>query len=263
MKYQEAARVTGNRPIEGAYHELWLEAPRIAAAVEPGQFVHLRLPLLPQRILRRPFSVADAESESGRLRIVYKAVGEGTRHLASVQAGAVADLLGPLGRGFAVPRPGRPLVIVAGGYGCAATYLLARRCPVPPVCLFGARTADDLLMLAEFTALGCDVRVATDDGSRGHAGVVTELLEACLSQPGGTSQAIAACGPNPMLRAVAEIVRRAGIDAELSLDHAMCCGVGACFACVIKLRADTPEGWEYVRTCTDGPVFPASRTVWN
>jgi dihydroorotate dehydrogenase electron transfer subunit len=263
MKHQEVAAIEANRVLRGLYHELRLHAPRIAGGVQPGQFVHLRLPLQEQRLLRRPFSVCDADPVAGSLRIVYKIVGEGTRHLADVPAGERADLLGPLGRGFSVPAPGRPLILVAGGYGCAATYLLARRCPTPPLCLFGARTEADLLLVDEFRALGCEVRIATDDGSLGHGGVVTDLLAVALAEAGAAAPAVAACGPHPMLRAVAATVARAGLDAEVSLDHVMCCGVGACFACVVKQRADNPAGWEYVRTCTDGPVFLASRTVWD
>jgi dihydroorotate dehydrogenase electron transfer subunit len=186
--------------------------------------------------------------------------------LARQPAGVVADLLGPLGRGFTIPADPAVLpVIVAGGYGCAATYLLARRCAAgrPPVCLFGARTRDDLLLVAEFQALGCDVRIATDDGSAGRAGFVTLLLAELLDTPGAGPFSIHACGPNPMLKAVTGLVLARGLDAEISLDHAMCCGVGACFACVVKRKAANADGWEYSRTCIDGPVFPASETVWD
>ncbi len=263
MKFQEESDILRNGPRHGSYCQLDVAAPQIAAATAPGQFVHLRIPLLTHRLLRRPFSIYDVDPAAGTLSIIYKIVGEGTQQLAQLPAGVGTSLLGPLGHGYTVPPSGVRPVIVAGGYGCAATYLLAKRSPERAVCLFGARTAADLLLIEEFQALGCEVRIATDDGSRGHRGFVTDLLAQHLSETGGAAEAVYACGPNPMLRAVGKVVAARGLDAEISLDHAMCCGVGACFACVIKQRAANPDGWEYVRTCTDGPVFRASTTVWD
>jgi len=263
QKQQQTGAILANRRLTDAYFQVDLHAPRVAPLVRPGQFVHVRMPALEHRLLRRPFSVFNVEPGTGRLSIIYKVVGEGTRHLAALGPDEALDVLGPLGVGFTLPgRDAVRPVIVAGGYGAAATYLLARRSPVPCLCLLGGRTAEDVLLQAEFEALGCAVRLATDDGSAGHAGVVTELLEAALDE-GGTNSPIYACGPNPMLREVARILLARGLDAEVSLDHVMCCGVGACFACVVKMRAENEAGWEYVRTCLDGPVFRASRIYWE
>ncbi len=265
MKFQVQAEILRNRPIAAGYYQIDLRAPQIAAAARPGQFVHVRIPLLEHRVLRRPFSIYDADPATGRLSVIYKVVGEGTDVLSRRQEDT-ADLLGPLGNGFTPPDdPGVQPVIVAGGYGCAATYLLAspRFSSRRPLCLFGARSREDLLLVEEFQALGCEVRTATDDGSAGRKGFVTELLRELLEAPAACSLKVFACGPNPMLKAVSTLVLARGLDAEISLDHAMCCGVGACFACVVKRKAETPDGWEYVRTCTDGPVFPASSTVWD
>jgi dihydroorotate dehydrogenase electron transfer subunit len=262
MKFQEDAQILGNRRIQGDYYQIDLATGRIAAQVEPGQFVHLQIPTLEQHILRRPFSVYDVDPASGRLSIIYKIVGEGTRHLSEVKPGTAANLLGPLGRGYTSPTPGSTPIIVAGGYGCAATYLLAKCSPEPGICLIGGKTTGDLLLVDEFTALGTEVRVSTEDGSQGHQGLVTELLDELLaSKP--VAPCIYACGPNPMLKAVGEVALKHGIDAEISLDHVMCCGVGACFTCVIKLKADNEAGWEYVRTCREGPVFKASQAYWE
>ena len=263
MKYQEEAEIVGNVPLQGRYFQLVLRAPAIAQDVQPGQFVHVRIPLLTHRVLRRPFSVCDADPNAGLLRIVYKVVGEGTAQLAKLSAGATANLIGPLGHGFTIPSRESFPVIVAGGYGCAAMYLLARRSPVACLCLFGARTATELILVQEFRNLGCEVRIVTDDGSAGGCGPVTSLLHPVLDQPAALPPRIYACGPHPMLRVLATTARQRGLDAEIALDHVMCCGVGACFACVVKCRSDKPEGWEYVRTCTEGPVFQASETVWD
>lgn len=262
MKLQEDAQILANFKLQADYFQVDLQAPRIASNVHPGQFVHVQFPRFEHRVLRRPFSVYNAVDESGILSIIYKVIGEGTRHLSRLSAGDTANLLGPLGRGFTLPRHGQTPIIVAGGYGCAATYLLARRSPVPCVVLIGGRSSEDLLLTGEFADLGCEVKLATEDGSRGHQGLVTELLAEALDEA-PASPAVYACGPNPMLKAVSDQVLERDLDAEISLDHAMCCGVGACFACVMKMKADTPEGWEYVRTCLEGPVFKASRAYWD
>ncbi len=264
MKYQVESEILANCRIQGDYFQVDFVAPAIARESQPGQFVHVRIPLLEHRVLRRPFSIYNVEPDAGTVSVIYKVVGEGTACLSQAPAGATADLLGPLGRGFTVPSSSDALpVIVAGGYGCAATYLLARRSPRRPVCLFGARTTADLLLVREFRDLGCEVRIATNDGSTGHHGFVTALLEPLLKNAAATPVSVFACGPNPMLKAVAKDLHLHGLDGEISLDHAMCCGVGSCFACVVKRKADNKDGWEYARTCVDGPVFPASQTVWD
>lgn len=262
MKMQEDAAIVGNRVLQGDYYQVDLACPGIAAQVQPGQFVHIKLPLFEHRVLRRPFSVYDVDVETGRLSIIYKIVGEGTAHLATLAPGTTADVMGPLGVGFSEPAADRTPILVAGGYGCAATYLLAKRSPAPCRVLIGGRSRGDILLADAFAALGSEVRIATEDGSQGHHGLVTDLLSEALSAD-PPAPVICACGPNPMLKAVAEIALARGLDAEISLDHAMCCGVGACFACVVKMKADGPDGWKYVRTCLEGPVFKASRTCWD
>ena len=161
--------------------------------------------------------------------------------------------MGPLGQPFS-PLP-QGSAIVAGGYGCAATYLLAKRAESKPIVLIGGRTAGDVLLKEEYEALGCDVRISTDDGSLGTKGRVTSIIPDDIRW-------IASCGPIPMLKALAEIMFQNGIDGELSMDHAMCCGVGACFACVTKVKADTPDGWRYARICSEGPVFRANSLIF-
>jgi len=260
-RVQEKSEIVCQACIQGDYFRVDMLAPGIVPLVRPGQFVHVQLPGFEHRVLRRPFSIFDVDPASSVLSVIYKVVGEGTEHLSGLAPGAGLDLLGPLGQGFSpVPEDVLP-VVVAGGYGCAATYLFARSCGRPCLCLFGGRSAGDLLLVKEFEELGCEVRVSTDDGSAGHRGFVTDLLDDVLDS--AASLSVVACGPNPMLRAVGQIVLARGFDAELSLDHVMCCGVGACFACVIKLKADNEDGWEYVRTCLDGPVFKASDVVWD
>jgi dihydroorotate dehydrogenase electron transfer subunit len=260
-RIQEDAQIQSNRRLQGDYYQVDICAPGIAAATQPGQFAHVQLPRFEHRVLRRPFSIYDVDPATGRLSIIYKIVGEGTAHFATLGKGTALNLLGPLGVGYSsAPADSQPIV-VAGGYGCAATYLFAKRSATPPLVLIGGRSAGDILLQQEFADLGCEVRVSTNDGSQGYHGLVTALLEQALDE----SQApfVVSCGPNPMLYAVARILAERGLDGEVSLDHAMCCGVGACFACVVKMKADNADGWEYVRTCLHGPVFRASTVHWE
>lgn len=253
---QIRAQILSNKRLQGDYFQLDMHAPEIAQEAKPGQFVHVQIPDLEQRVLRRPFSIYDTDAATGRLSLVYKTVGEGTHKLCTIPAGGTLDVIGPNGKGFTVPSDHQKAILVAGGFGCAATFLLAKFAVVKPIVLIGGRSKIDILLLEEYQALGCDVRISTDDGSLGHRGLVTDLLREALAE--FPNAMVATCGPNPMLKAVAAIAP----SAEISLDQPMCCGVGACFACVVKLKADTPDGWRYARSCMEGPVFNATQVWW-
>jgi dihydroorotate dehydrogenase electron transfer subunit len=261
---QEKTTVVQHESFQGDYRLLRVAAPVIGPQVQPGQFVHLRVPRLENAVLRRPFSVFKADDEG--LSILYATVGMGTEALNSVKPGEPVDLLGPLGTGFPTLGNGKTLpVLVAGGYGNAALYLQAKNLPVKGVAFFGGRSAKDILCVDEFKALGWDVRVTTDDGSLGTKGLVTAALDPWLEEhgAGGMEQGIEvfSCGPNPMLKAVGDRALDKGFTAWLSMDRNMACGVGACLTCVIKRKTET--GWEWARCCKDGPVFNAEEILWD
>ena len=257
----ETATVERHEPFTDAYRLLVIEAPGIGPRVQPGQFVHLRLPAPADAILRRPFSVFKADARS--LQIVYKAVGRGTLAMTKLAPGDAVSLIGPLGRGFPMPTPDRVPVLVAGGYGMAALYLLAAKAPSPGIAFFGGRTAADILCVSDFEALGWPVRVATEDGSLGERGRVTDALDGWLRSPAGRRPvAFFACGPNAMLQAVAGRAERLGVPSWISMDRNMGCGVGACLTCVQKVRS--PDGgWTWARCCREGPVFAGGDVVWE
>jgi len=260
-QFQSTAAILANENFQGDYWRLRLQAPDIARTAVAGQFVHLAIPGLEHRVLRRPFSIHNAEPDSGVLTVVYKVVGEGTRALSRCQVGQQADVLGPLGRGFTPAPQGRRPVLVAGGYGCAAVFLLTRTSPEPPIVLLGGRSAVDVILAEEFRQAGAEVRIATDDGSLGTPGRVTVLLDDVLRE---TPDAwLSACGPLPMLKAVAQLTADRTDGVEVSLDEHFCCGVGACFGCVVKVKDSSEQGWRYARSCQEGPVFAASQVVWN
>ena len=253
------AQVKEQRPLTTDYFLLRLAAPEVADAARPGQFVHVRVPGLDEASLRRPFSVYDAAD--GVLSVIYKTIGRGTAQLARLAIGDAVSVIGPLGNGFPLENGGRIPLAVAGGYGVAPLSFFARRIGRPGILLAGARGAADLLCLDDFTNAGWEVRMATQDGSRGMRGLVTGLLDAWLAAHSGVPPEIYACGPDGMLRAVGDRATAAGVRAWLSLDKHMVCGVGACLACVQRLRR--PDGSEWIgRVCHDGPVFEAREILW-
>ena len=170
-------------------------------------------------------------------------------------------MIGPLGHGFTVPPPaGETPLLVAGGYGMAALYLLAQRSPQKGIVFVGGRRRVDILCEAEFRALGWEVRVTTEDASHGELGLVTQALLTELKRrtPG---RKLFACGPSPMLKAVGRLAAEFDRQAELSLDEHMGCGIGVCLACVVPIKAG--DSWEYRRTCTEGPVFDSQQVAWE
>lgn len=253
----EHARVIRQEPYRGDYRLLVVETPDIASVAAPGQFIHIRVPGLESAVLRRPFSLFKAEENT--VSVLFKVVGKGTLAMVNVGEGDEISLIGPLGNGFPV-NAAFP-ILVAGGYGVAPLYFLGTRLATPGILFVGGATADDVLCVEEFQALGWDVRISTDDGSAGTMGLVTEMLDEWLLSDVPDNAEFFACGPDGMLKAVGERGIAAGKPCWLSLDKHMGCGVGACLACVQRIRSkDGSEVW--ARVCKDGPVFEASEIVW-
>ncbi len=247
------------RPLAQGYSVLTFDAPAIAAVAQPGQFVHVRIPNLEMSRLRRPFSIYDADPATGKLYVLYKVVGHGTRQLATLPVGSTMDILGPIGTPFPLNPEGTPY-LVGGGYGVAPLWFLATRLPKKGILFVGGRTAADILETDRFKALGWDVRVATQDGSMGTQGLVTLPLDEALAE--NAQAELYACGPDGMLRAVGERAMRHQIKGWLSLDKHMVCGVGACLACVQKIKRASDGEEVLARVCVDGPVFESREIVW-
>ncbi len=242
------------------YCLLKLFAGEIAHTARPGQFVHLRIPGLEQGSLRRPFSIFN--TDKGLLWILYKSVGRGTEVMKKLEPGEEVKVIGPLGNGFPLQREVES-ILVAGGYGVAPLYFLATRLKRKGVLVVGGRSADDILVTDMFVGMGWRVVVATVDGSSGVKGLVTDPLldELKRVEATGGGCELFVCGPDGMLRAVGELARQYGCKAWLSLDKHMVCGVGACLACVQKLRRSDGSTW-VGRVCSDGPIFEAGEIVW-
>ena len=259
---EQTVSIIANERVTDSYFRLVLHAPQIALLVQPGQFAHVRILPLKDALLRRPFSIFQVAGDT--FSILYKTVGEGTDVLSRMRAGEKVSVIAPLGHGFTVPPAGGEIpLLVAGGYGMAAMYLLAQRSPQKGIVFVGGRRRVDILCEKEFAALGWEVRATTEDGSHGEKGLVTQplLAEIRNSKFEIRNCKLYACGPTPMLKAVGKIAEDFNLPAELSMDEHMCCGVGTCLTCVIPVKAG--DSWEYQRTCTEGPVFDARQIVWN
>jgi dihydroorotate dehydrogenase electron transfer subunit len=256
---EQTVTIVANDRDTDSYFRLVLRAPQIAPLIQPGQFAHVRILPLKDALLRRPFSIFQVAGDT--FSILYKTVGKGTDVLSRMRAGEELSVIAPLGHGFTVPKAGEEIpLLVAGGYGMAAMFLLAQCSPQKGIVFVGGRRRVDILCEREFAALGWEVRVTTEDGSHGEKGLVTHPLIAELKR-GATGKKLFACGPTPMLKAVGKIAEDFNLPAELSMDEHMCCGTGVCLTCVIPVK--TGDGWEYQRTCTEGPVFDSREIVWE
>lgn len=256
--YLEEAQIVEHHAVRKQFFRMVLHAPSIARVARPGQFVHVKIPSLESATLRRPFSIFFTEGD--RLALLYKVVGRGTERLSSAGIGDRISILGPLGNGFPTPASDTPIVLVAGGYGVAPLYFLARTCKRSGTVFIGGKSAAEILAHPEFLKLGWEAHVATEDGGAGFRGYVTEALDQWLRQRQPESLQIFACGPMNMLRAVALLVEKTPWKAWLSLERRMGCGVGACLSCVQRVR---DGGGRWVRVCREGPVFESRQIVWE
>jgi dihydroorotate dehydrogenase electron transfer subunit len=283
---QERGAVIENVRLARDTFRVRIAAPRIAASIVPGQFVMLRLAGYDDPLLGRPLALYDtvvAPDQAGSpfaLDVVYLVQGKLTSRLARFQAGQQLELWGPLGNGFS-PSNREHLIMVAGGIGQTPFLALAQEAlrkrrygiesrapgnwPRRVTLCYGARTAEYLAGVEDFRRLGVEVLISTDDGTAGHHGLVTDLLERVLgtAPDSPNSFQIVTCGPEPMMAAVARLAAARSVPCEVSLETPMACGVGICFSCVTRVKDEAaPSGWDYRRTCVEGPVFDAARIEW-
>ena len=256
--------------------ETWrlrLRCPEIARQILPGQFFMVRLPDETDPLLGRPFALYDIYEEQGQpagIDFGYLVVGKLTSLLQRCAAGDELEVWGPLGNGFPIPPAGH-LMLVAGGIGQTPFLAVAQEAlglqtyGDPPraaetraervsIC-YGVRSADYLAGLDDFEIPGLALHLATDDGSRGHYGFVTDLLTESFDSD-SPPDAVYTCGPEPMMQAVGRMCLARDVPCLLSLETPMACGFGACFSCVTRVK-QADGSWDYRRTCVEGPVFAA------
>jgi dihydroorotate dehydrogenase electron transfer subunit len=275
---QLAVEVVENVKMARDTFRVRFHCPELAARALPGQFVMLRLAGYDDPLIGRPLAVYDViQSSTGEpesIDVIYLVKGKLTTRLVNFQPGQRLDVWGPLGNGFE-PVATKHLVMVAGGIGQTPFVCLAKeylglqsfgapprvpaRCDKATLC-YGGRSADLLAGVEDFKRLGVEVRIATDDGSLGHHGLVTDVLAQVLAESDNECQVVC-CGPEPMMEAVAHVTGTARVPCRVSLETPMACGIGICFTCVAKVR-DESGAWDYKRTCVDGPVFDAELIEW-
>ncbi len=260
-------------------YRLRLHCPQIASKITPGQFFMIRPAGGTDPLLGRPFALYDTiDGADGpeAIDLVYHVIGKMTGLMSAWTGGEAVEFWGPLGNGFPVAAC-RHLMYIGGGIGYTPVLAVAREAlglrtygqparsfqqTAERVTLcYGVRSADQQADLSDLEHIaGLTIRLATDDGSAGHHGLVTELLSESLGS-NEAPDAVYCCGPLPMMQAVGRICEQAGADCWLSLESPMACGFGACFSCVTRVRTDDPDGWDYRRTCVEGPVFKATELV--
>jgi dihydroorotate dehydrogenase electron transfer subunit len=275
--------VVENRRIARDTFLIRLDDPAMARVVRPGQFVMVRPASRPggpcDPLLGRPFALYDVQRDSTgvpvAIDVVYIVLGRGTAALSAKRPGDVVEVWGPLGNGFGPPpEPAGPVAFVAGGIGQTPFPALAKWWlgsadygegpPLPgpfatrATLYYGVRSKDLLAGLDDFREAGVEVKIATDDGTSGHRGFVTDLLAEDLSR-GDRPSRVVGCGPPPMLRTLSALVDRHGLDCDLSLENHMACGFGACFSCVAPIR-QADGSIDLRRVCVEGPIF-SSRSV--
>lgn len=264
MSFSGITEIVWHEKIAPDHYLMRVLAPEIAKKAKPGQFVHVLPGTTMDPLLRRPISLHGIDPVKDTVSLLYRVVGRGTRMMSELPVGGTIDIMGPLGKGFDIPDKINRVVVVGGGIGVAPLLPLLqalKHYKIDTTVLLGAATADYLLGVRQIEGLGHKVEAATDDGTYGHKGFVTDLAARHLQ--GSKPDYFYACGPNPMLSKLAQMMSRAGIPGQVSLEERMGCGVGACLACVCKVKVAGTQQFDYKKVCADGPVFAASEVIFD
>lgn len=252
-------RILSVRNMIGDIYLMRLACPTIARKVQPGQFVNIKVNDEYVPLLRKPFSVCRRNAQEGWIEVLWKIVGKGTKILSGYRGGEVINIIGPLGQGYDIPPDLQTALLVGGGLGVA---------PLPFLCeelqksgknvevFLGAKSVNELSMVDAFKELGVEVFLATEDGSQGKQGLVTDIFLKRLNQMQSTAGGhFYSCGPNPFLRAMMRISEERGIPGQIAIETMMGCGFGICVGCPVRVRDGKSGGGTFMLTCIDGPVF--------
>jgi len=255
MVYTKAlGEVLKNESIATGFYDMVIKTPQARVAAV-GQFVTI---LCGVKTLRRPISICEINASEETLRIVYQIRGEGTQWLSTVKKGDRIDVLGPLGHGFSV-KNAKNVVFVGGGIGTPPLLGAAQNCPEKPDAILGFRNTGAMILTDDFKSACRNVMIATDDGSYGHHGFVTDLLKKRLDE--SECDLVCACGPTPMLKAIAVLAEGKGIKCQVSMEERMGCGIGACLVCVCKIKSGEND-IRHAQVCKYGPVIDSKEVIW-
>ena len=249
-KKQVMAEIIRHTSLSDGIFDMTLKAEEIAKEAKAGQFISVYLNNK-SKILPRPISICGIDKEAGTLRIVYRTVGDGTKELSDYKEGEMVKILGPLGNGFT--QKDKKAILIGGGIGIPPMLELMKQLDCDKTAVLGYRDSD-MFLKDEFEAVG-DVVISTEDGSFGTKGNVIDAIK----EQGVEGSIIYACGPTPMLRGIKAYAEEMGIEAQISMEERMACGVGVCLGCVVKTKnVDAHSHVKNARICTDGPVYLAS-----
>jgi len=259
---EQYAEIAFNDQVNGNTWLMGLRSAEIMKSAKPGQFVMIRVRSSSDPLLRRPFSICGVEKDL--FLVLYRVVGQGTAIMAQVREGDELSVLGPLGKGFRLPKKDQRPVLVGGGIGIAPLAFLAQTMKAKAFpFLMGFGNAGEIIDLEHLSGGRMEISIATDDGTQGHAGPVTDLLENFLKSKKAKvrSTSLYACGPKPMLKRIAQMAGNRKMSCQFSLEANMACGLGACQGCAV--RASSKETQSYSLVCRDGPVFPLHAIDWD
>ncbi len=260
LQYQEKATIIKFEQLTGENVRLTLQADEISSVAKPGQFVMISTAPGKDPYLRRPFSIHQTTT-GGRIQILFKVTGRGTNLLAHCREGEKISVFGPLGHGYDI-RPDNPACLIGGGMGIAPILFLAKR-----ICQLKSDTSSDIIIIGgrekkeveplirDFEEFNMELIVATDDGSCGRKGFVTEIFKS-LKVPGNST--VYSCGPGVMLHGIHDLCNAHDLECQVSVESVMACGMGACLGCNIPAK----DG-KYVHVCYEGPVFNAEELIWK
>lgn len=256
MTIQENAKVLNCIKVGEGLFSITMLMPQISCISKSGQFVHIACG--EGNLLRRPISICEADEKT--MRIVFQVKGEGTKWLSNRKENDIIDVLGPIGHGYNMEKLGETPVFIGGGIGVPPmlnTMKNSLEYGAKPTAILGFRSENVVILEKEFNELG-NVHIATDDGTYGTHGFVTDVLKQNIEQ----YTSVCACGPKMMLKAIAQIAEQANIPCQVSLEERMGCGIGACLVCACALKGEKEDEVKYGHVCKNGPVFDAKEVVW-
>ena len=270
-KHNLKTTILSNRQVAEDHYLLYFDCPEVAISAQPGQFIHVLFDQGSGLLLRRPFTIYSVEGT--QISMLYQVVGEGTSILSRMCAGDSLQVLGPLGNSFTIDESLDLAVVLGGGAGIASLMLLIsalQKRKIRTDVLVGAMNQARLLSIADLQKIGIQPQIATDNGSTGHHGFVTELLLTTLAQQKAQLPTVFTCGPYGMLKAVTEICQQFNMPCQVAMENRMGCALGVCLGCVCKVRLEgggqDQSGdllFEYQRVCTEGPVFLGQQIIWD
>lgn len=250
MKTVENCKIISNTALAEGIYDMTFQCPKISSQAKPGQFVEI-YPDNGVNLLARPISICEIKEDA--IRVVFQRVGKGTDLFSKLSAGDTIRVLGPCGNGYTL-KDGKSL-LVGGGIGVPPLLEACKQLQGEKIVVLGFRTGG--FLADEFEKYGAKVYITTDDGSVGFKGNVVDLIK----KENIVADHIYSCGPKIMLKFLSQLAMDKGIEAQVSMEERMACGIGACVGCVVKIKSD--DGWEFKKVCKDGPVFDCKEVVWN